>query len=200
MMALNKDFFFNSPKYILYAIRTYCLSKPVHQFKDLFMQYDENSDGTLDVQEIHHGICRMGFNVELDVATEIMHMIDLDGDSKLDFAEFRCAILDERIAKDFEEHANRMHNECKLQEEYRERCLMEPYRTSIMGPAAEPLPSSGYKYHKDILDKQLAGLEPKLTAKEKTMRDIQAKRDSLKLEMSEKRKKDAQRHGERVRE
>ena len=193
----NEDFFFNSPKFILYSIRTYCLSKPCHKFKDLFMQYDENSDGSLDVGEIHHGIVRMGFDVPIETAVEIMRMIDLDGNNKLDFSEFRCAVLDERIAADFEEHEMRMYNECRLQEEYRERCLVEPIRASIMGPAAEPLPSEGYKYHRDVLDKQLSGLTPKLTAKEKVMKDIEEKRLALKQELMEKKKADALRHGEK---
>ncbi|GMI16102.1 hypothetical protein TrLO_g4832 [Triparma laevis f. longispina] len=193
----NKEFFFNSAKFILYSIRTYCLSKPVHKFKDLFMQYDENSDGSLDVDEIHHGIVRMGFDVPLETAVEIMTMIDLDGNQVLDFSEFRCAVLDERIAADFEEHELRTYNECKLQEEYRERCLMEPNRASIMGPAAEPLPSEGYKYHRAVLDQQLSGLAPKLTAKEKVIKDIEEKRKVLKKELMAKKKADALRHGEK---
>ena len=85
-------------------------------------------------------------------------MMDLDGNCELDFAEFRCAILDERIAKDFEDHARRMHNDCKLQEEYRARCLKEPLCASIHGPAAIPHPSEGYKHHMDILQKQREGM------------------------------------------
>lgn len=83
----DDQYFFETPKFILYAMRSYCLSKPCQKFKALFMQYDENSDGQLDTQEIHNGILRMGFEVPLSTAEEVMKMIDLDGNAQLDFAE-----------------------------------------------------------------------------------------------------------------
>ena len=125
----------NSPKFILYSMRKYCLSKPIQKFKALFMQYDENSDGSLDTTEIHNGILRMGFDVPLSTAADVMSMIDLDGNATLDFAEFRCAILNERIAKDFEDHTRRMHNDCKLQDAYLKRCAEPPFAASQIGPA-----------------------------------------------------------------
>lgn len=67
----------------------------------------------------------------------------------------------------------------------------------MVGPAAKPIPSEGYMYHKKILDKQLAGLEPKLSTRQRAMGEMEAKRDLLMADMAEKRKMDALRHGEK---
>jgi Ca2+-binding EF-hand superfamily protein len=191
----SSEFFMNSPKFILYALRTYCLTKPVPNFKNLFMQYDEDSNGTLDCEEIWHGICRLGFNITKETAAEVLNMMDLDGNCELDFAEFRCAILDERIAMDFEDHARRMHNDCKLQEAYRLRCLKPPHPASLVGPAAIPFPTAGHNFHMDILAKQKEGIMPVLSAKEKAKAELEAKRLELQNEMAAKRDADKANHG-----
>jgi hypothetical protein len=71
LMAENEEYFMNTPKFVLYALRRYCLTKPANHFKNLFMQYDENSDGTLDIQEIKNGIGRLGFDITMKTATEV---------------------------------------------------------------------------------------------------------------------------------
>ena len=184
----DDQYFFESPKYILYAMRTYCLSKPIQKFKALFMQYDENSDGSLDTEEIHNGILRMGFDVPLETAVEVMNMIDLDGSASLDFAEFRCAILNERIAQDFEDHTRRMHNDCKLQDAYIERCGEAPYSASKVGPASELSLSEG---HWKALNHGKKGM----TVKQLTMMDLEEKRKKLHAELARARALDAAKHG-----
>ncbi|GMH57192.1 hypothetical protein TrRE_jg580 [Triparma retinervis] len=196
MLAKNA-FTLDSPKAILYSMRRYCLSKPVHKFKDLFMQYDEDGNGTLDFEEIHHGIQRMGYDIDIHKATEVMKMIDLDGNECLDFAEFRCAILDERISKDFEEHERRMYNDCKLQDEYRERCMQEQYAASISGPASRVRPSKGHLYHFELLKEQREGMRPMMSTKETTILDLEKKRLQLQEELAEERRLDTIAHGKK---
>jgi Ca2+-binding EF-hand superfamily protein len=197
MMMEKNAFTLDSPKAILYSMRRYCLSKPVHKFKDLFMQYDEDGNGTLDFEEIHHGIQRMGYDIDIDRATEVMKMIDLDGNECLDFAEFRCAILDERIAKDFEEHERRMYNDCKLQDEYRERCMQEPYSASVIGPACKAKPSKGHLYHFELLKEMKEGMRPMMTTKEMTVVDLEKKRLQLQEELAEEKRLETIAHGKK---
>jgi len=189
-LEVDSSFSMDSPKSILYALRRYCLSKPVHKFKDLFMQYDEDGNGTLDLDEICHGIQSMGFDIDFSKARDVMKMIDLDGNERLDFAEFRCAILDERIAKDFEEHERRLHNDCKLQDEYRERCMKDAYSASLVGPACRPKPSKGHIYHYDMLQRQKEGIMAMMTTtKEATMIELEIKRVILQAELIEERRR-----------
>ena len=153
----SPDFSTNSPKFILYALRTYCLAKPARQFKDLFTQYDKNSDGSLDVHEIMRGIRTLGFDADLEAATAVLTMMDFSGNQALDFGEFRAAILDERIAHDFEGHTRKMHNDCRLQEEYRDRCLKNPVPAALIGQAALPNPTAGHVHHEKGGRKQREG-------------------------------------------
>lgn len=140
------------------------------------MQYDEDSNGTLDLDEIHHGIQRLGFDISQKTAQEVMKLIDVDGNNKLTFAEFRCAILSQRISHEFEDISRRTHNDCKLQDEYRERCLVEPISASAIGPASVPSPSSGYMHHNGILEKQKESLLPLLSSKDVAIKDLEVRR------------------------
>ena len=192
------EFFMNSPKFVLYALRTYCLTKPAKHFKNLFMQYDQNSDGTLDVGEIMNGIIRLGFDITLETATEVLNIMDLDGNCELDFAEFRCAILDERIAKDFENHARRMHNDCRLQEDYRKRCLKEPLPASGVGPASLPFPTHGHEFHRKVLEEQRGEGGVRMTLSQKAAKELADTSAKLKEELARVRKMDAANHGKKI--
>merc|ERR1712110_541727 len=62
----------------------------LRQLKDLFMQMDDNNDGTLSIGELKDGLKRAGVAIPKDLA-EMMDSIDTDGSGVIDYSEFLAA-------------------------------------------------------------------------------------------------------------
>merc|ERR1719228_2930776 len=55
---------------------------------ELFLKWDVDGNGTIDILEIKEATVRLGLNLSEDDCEHLLKMCDADGDGKIDYHEF----------------------------------------------------------------------------------------------------------------
>ncbi|CAD7968716.1 unnamed protein product [Amoebophrya sp. A25] len=83
-------------KAALTVIATQISDDSIRQLRELFLQLDEDNDGTLTVQEIVDGMAKAGLQDNTEQLAELINQIDSDGSGRIDYTEFLAATMDKR--------------------------------------------------------------------------------------------------------
>lgn len=79
----------------LNVIATQLTDSAIRDLKDMFINMDENNDGTLSIGELKEGLKEAGVVIPGDVE-DMMEAIDTDGSGVIDYSEFLAATMDKR--------------------------------------------------------------------------------------------------------
>mmetsp|Transcript_89039 Transcript_89039/g.229736 ORF Transcript_89039/g.229736 Transcript_89039/m.229736 type:complete len:533 (-) Transcript_89039:105-1703(-) len=82
-------------KAALHAVARQLDEELIKELRNIFMQMDTNSDGTLTVEEIISGLQQEGIQLPLELRG-IVEAIDSDGSGEIDYTEFLAATLERR--------------------------------------------------------------------------------------------------------
>jgi len=73
--------------------------KIVEDLEALFIQYDEDASGELEVDEVKELVAQLGTHLTDEEAANLFRVMDADGSGSVDFREFAIVILHQKQAK-----------------------------------------------------------------------------------------------------
>merc|ERR1719375_760041 len=68
----------------------------IEKLKQMFLNMDDNGDGTLSVPELKHGLVQAGIQVPSELE-ELLLACDTDGSGAIDYTEFLASTLDKKL-------------------------------------------------------------------------------------------------------
>jgi Ca2+-binding EF-hand superfamily protein len=81
------------PGFLAIMVRDTKQSDVDDELREAFRTLDADSDGFITLVELKKFLTQLGFNISNDVVKRLISEADRNRDNKLDFAEFRTAVL-----------------------------------------------------------------------------------------------------------
>jgi len=86
-------------KLALNVVARHLTEEDIAQLKELFVQMDENHDGTLSIEELKRGMEKAGELGLPEDLLKVMNGIDADGNGRIDYTEFLAATMEQKSAE-----------------------------------------------------------------------------------------------------
>jgi len=86
-------------KLALNVVARHLTEGDIAQLKELFVQMDDNSDGTLSMDELKKGMEKAGALGLPEDLVKVMQGIDADGNGRIDYTEFLAATMEQKSAE-----------------------------------------------------------------------------------------------------
>jgi len=86
----------NLKKAALHVIAQRLKEDEIQQLQEMFKSLDQNSDGTITLQELKDGIDRLNLSGLPENMKELLMEMDVDGSGSIDYTEFLAASLDQQ--------------------------------------------------------------------------------------------------------